>query len=275
MKRLANLLILFVVTSVGAGLFPAAYALTPAEYAEQVLNKDLPRGLGWFEKVFLVDGLPADQVNAEILTRLYAEALPAPQPNRQAGISPKGSIERVLLLLQGAALFSEVQAASPAYLTARDRVMKILLAAKDGTDQIKFGERPEVVFAEWKELNVGNFAAFSDELETVLVETKRVLASIQVPSSTAPTTMAASSSGNEGSEASAAVDDVVRSEPPTTERSFEVERFFSYVEASELGRVAPECESASEWATDQAVRCGSDESAQCDRKYARQCKKLH
>lgn len=258
MKRLATLLILFVVTSFGAGLFPTARALTPAEYAEQVLNKDLPRGLGWFEKVFLVDGLPADQVNAEILTRLYAEALPAPQPNRQAGISPKGSIERVLLLLQGAALFSEVQGASPAYLTARDRVMKILQAAKDETDQIKFGERPEVVFAEWKELNVGNFAAFSDELETVLVETRRVLASMQLPSSTA-----------------AAADDVVRSESPATEPSFEVERFFSYVEASELGRIAPECESASEWATDQAVRCGSDESAQCDRKYARQCKKLH
>ncbi|HEY8272299.1 MAG TPA: hypothetical protein VIG33_15515, partial [Pseudobdellovibrionaceae bacterium] len=62
--------------------------------------------------------------------------------------------------------------------------------------------------------------------------------------------------------------------PAEIEESFESQRLQSYIDSAEGGKVADECQNASVWQTDQAELCQSDDALECDRSYARQCKKL-
>jgi hypothetical protein len=300
MKWLSFLLIL------AASLFlmcsEKSIAITPDEYAQQVIDKDLPRSLGWLEKLNAV-------TTAEVpeLPSLYREALPAPQPNWHSGISIKGSIERVLLLVDGSQLFSVVQGAPSNFQLARRRVQNVLQAAKDQTDQFKFGEAPAVLFQQWQKRGF-DFSSFSREIGLVMSEIHRLLADAMlnkaeteqvntgevVATNSRPVTE--DEAANQApekvkaplNEDQAATDEVpevgplmasTHSEASTEAQNplseFDQQRFFAYVEASETGRIAPECVNARTWSTDQASRCESDDKPGCDRIYARQCKKLH
>jgi hypothetical protein len=295
MKRVVLFLAAWVI-SLGA----TALAYTPDQYATQVLQKDLPRSLRWFGKI-----AEAHQMSQADVYNLYQSALPETQVNKQLGISVKGSVERMVLLLDGARYFEQVQRAPLDYQNKKEVVMRILQATKDEMDRFQYGEDPQVLLDEWKSLGVTDFAKFTADLVEVFTETQRLLGTpaiapveqrvdaqqlLSADEAPAGVEMVVSESAAEqGAETvAAAPTEVVAasaiSEPTSTEviaptptpsqDSFEVQRFSSYVESAEAGKIAGECQNAILWKTDQAESCQSDDTLECDRSYARQCKKL-
>lgn len=276
MKRVV-LFLAALVTSLGA------LAFTPDQYASQVLQKDLPRSLRWFGKM-----AQAPEFSQVEVYGLYQEALPETQVNQQLGISVKGSVERMLLLLDGARYFEQVRAGSLDYQNKKEIVTRILQTTKDQMDRFQYGEDPQVLLEQWMSLGVTDFTKFTADLVETFTETQRLLSlpviapveqrvdaqvmpTEELPPSNVEVIMGEQTIEVVETEAPAVTTVMVAPEP---EGSFEKQRFNSYVQSAESGQIADECQTASVWKTDQAESCQSDDTLECDRSYARQCKKL-
>jgi hypothetical protein len=277
-----------------------ALAFTPDQYASQVIQKDLPRSLRWFGKI-----VEAQQMSQVEVYGLYQAALPETQVNQQLGISVKGSVERMLLLLDGARYYEQIQRAPLDYQNKKEIVIRVLQATKDEMDRFQYGEDPQVLLDEWKSLGVTDIAKFSADLVETFTETQRLLSSpviapveqrvdaqqvILSEDSAAGVEMVAAEPATENTvvaatpvpvqtpapavETAAAPKEVIAPTPTPNSDSFENQRFNSYVQSAEAGKVAGECQNAILWKTDQAESCQSDDTLECDRSYARQCKKL-
>ncbi|HEY8269777.1 MAG TPA: hypothetical protein VIG33_02735, partial [Pseudobdellovibrionaceae bacterium] len=114
-----------------------ALAYTPDQYAQQVVQKDLPVSLRWFGKA-----AQSERLSQVEIYDLYQSALPATQVNKQLGISIKGSIERMLILLDGARYFEQVQKASEEFQNKKELVSKTLQIANDEMNRFQYGEDP-------------------------------------------------------------------------------------------------------------------------------------
>jgi hypothetical protein len=256
-----------------------ALAFTPDQYAAQVLQKDLPRSVRWFGKI-----IEAQQMNQFEVYNIYQAALPETQVNKQLGISVKGSIERMVLLLDGAHYFEQVQRGSLEYQNKKEVMIRILQATKDQMDRFQYGEDPQILLEEWKALGVVNIAKFAVDLVETFTETQKLLNSPAIAPGAQgvdvqETTDDAGAStelveNQQGSSEAAAVRAVAEPSPAPDPDSFETQRFNSYVQSAEGGKISGECQNAQIWKTDQAESCRSDETLECDRSYARQCKKL-
>lgn len=280
-----------------------ALAFTPDQYATQVIQKDLPRSLRWFGKI-----AESSQMGQVEVYSLYQSALPETQVNQQLGISVKGSIERMLLLLDGARYYEQIQKAPMEYQNKKEIVMRILQATKDEMDRFQYGEDPQVLLEEWRSLNVPDFGKFSADLVETFIETQKILntpvmesveqkvdAQVVPPEDAAAgTEMVENQTGSTEMVAApaptpapsetpsvtvvkaepAASDETMEATPTPNPDSFENQRFSSYIQSAEAGKIAGECQNATLWKTDQADSCRSDDSLECDRSYARQCKKL-
>lgn len=275
MKRVV-LFFAALVTSLGA------LAFTPDQYAGQVLQKDLPRSLRWFGKM-----AQSHELNQVEVYGLYQAALPETQVNHQLGISVKGSVERMLLLLDGARYFEQVRSGSLDYQNKKEIVTRVLQTTKDQMDRFQYGEDPQILLEEWMSLGVMDFAKFTADLVETFTETQRLLSLPVI----APVEQRVDAQVMPTDENVSEVDVVVAeqtieiavpapataaapSATPVPEESFEKQRFNSYVQSAESGQVAGECRNAYIWKTDQAESCQSDDTLECDRSYARQCKKL-
>ena len=256
MKRLLLFFLILILTSL---ILPPgiALSLTPAQYAFQVIQRDLPQTIRWFGEV----SMASSKTQAEVYS-LYQSALPEAQKNRQQGISVKGSIDRMLLLLEGVRYFEQVDRGTLEFQNNKANVMRVLQGAKDHLDRARFGEDPQVLLEEWVGAVAGmeNPAKFSDDVVQVFTEIQRLL-----------------------SDESSASTEMVISDPEAAheielnlqqDQSFELQRFSSYLQSVEVGSVTLECQSAVEWKTDRAESCTKDDPIECDRSYARQCKKL-
>jgi hypothetical protein len=243
----------------------SALALSPDQYALQVLQKDIPRSLRWFGQITQAQSLAQVEVY-----ELYRGALPEAQENQQEGISVKGSMDRMILLLDGARYFEQVQKASVEFQNKKEMILRILQATKDEMDRFQFGEDPQNLLEEWQSLGVKDFEKFTADLVETYVELQKILSEpvlvaveqkvdAQIESEELPV----NESGVE------VVENVPQEEP-----SFEKQRFDAYIQSAEAGKVAGECAGATLWKTDQAESCQNDSSLECDRNYARQCKKL-
>lgn len=264
-----------------------ALAFTPDQYAAQVIQKDLPRSLRWFGKI-----VEAQQMSQVEVYGLYQAALPETQVNQQLGISVKGSVERMLLLLDGARYYEQIQRAPLDYQNKKEVVLRVLQATKDEMDRFQYGEDPQVLLDEWKTLNVADIAKFTADLVETFAETQRLLSSpVIAPVEQRVDAQQAlpTDESSEGVEVvvsetpsevvapvveAVAPKEVIAPTPTPSPDSFETQRFNSYVQNAEAGKVAGECQSAQVWRTDQAESCQSDDTLECDRSYARQCKKL-
>lgn len=284
-----------------------AFAASPNEYALQILQKDLPRTLRWIGRVNQAQSLSQVEVY-----ELYRSALPEAQGNQQQGISVKGSVERMILLLEGARYFEQIQKAPVDFQNKKEVVMRVLQAAKDEMDRFQFGEDPQVLLEEWRSFGLTDFEKITADMvetfaelqrllnEPVIVAVEQKVDAQSVQENLEETESAVEVVGNdtEATENLVAVDKkedeivpVVAVAPaPVTEAApaptpeptpvnpieiaFEKQRFTSYIQSAEAGQVAGECKDARVWKTDQAESCQSDDSLECDRSYARQCKKL-
>lgn len=280
-----------------------ALAFTPDQYAAQVIQKDLPRSLRWFGKI-----VEAQKMSQVEVYGLYQAALPETQVNQQLGISVKGSVERMLLLLDGARYYEQIQRAPLDYQNKKEVVLRVLQATKDEMDRFQYGEDPQVLLDEWKTLNVTDIAKFTADLVETFAETQRLLNSpviAPVEQRVDAQQVLSDDESSEGVEvvvseaasevvapvaelatpepavaepaaplASATPTEIIAPTPTPSPDSFETQRFNSYVQNAEAGKVADECQSAQVWRTDQAESCQSDDTLECDRSYARQCKKL-
>lgn len=276
-----------------------ALAFTPDQYASQVIQKDLPRSLRWFGKI-----VEAQQMSQVEVYGLYQASLPETQVNQQLGISVKGSVERMLLLLDGARYYEQIQRAPLEYQNKKEIVMRILQATKDEMDRFQYGEDPQVLLDEWKSLGVTDIAKFTADLVETFTETQRLLNSLVIapveqrvdaqqampaedsaagvemvtaePTSENTTVATPTSKQTPASdlEVANAPKEVIAPTPTPIPESFENQRFSSYIQNAEAGKVAGECQNAILWKTDQAESCQSDDTLECDRSYARQCKKL-
>lgn len=235
--------LLILLISWGAGAFSSQ------EYALEVAQKDGPRALQWLTRLSA-----ASQLSPVELFDLYRSALPESQDNQQLGISIKGSLERTILFLEGAAYLPRVQDAPEEFQHKKQRVLETLQTAKDGLDRFEFGEDPQILWESWQGGAGLNFTQFTSECPEVLGEIQRRLA--EPPP--APEEKAAPAEGEVAA--------------PTP--SFEEQRFEAYTESALAGQVAEECQGAALWRTDLAPSCSSDESLDCDRRYARECKRL-
>jgi len=261
-----------------------AFGFTPDQYATQVLQKDLPRTLRWFAKI--VDSQQLSQVE---VYGLYQSTMPEAQENKQSGISVKGSVERMILLLDGARYFEQIQKAPIEYQNKKEIVMRALQATKDQMDRFAYGEDPQVLLDEWRALAITDIGKFTADLVETFMETQRILntpvmaaveqkvdaQSVQPPTEENTSGVEMVVTHQEATEP--AVAEPVTPPAPVvvqTDSSFEQERFNSYVQLAEAGKVANECQDARVWKTDQAESCQSDDTLECDRSYARQCKKL-
>lgn len=227
--------LLILLISWGAGAFSSQ------EYALEVAQKDGPRTLQWLTRL---NG--ASQLSPVDLFELYRSALPESQDNQQLGISIKGSLERMILFLEGAGYLPRVQDAAEEFQHKKQRVLETLQMAKDGLDRFEFGEDPQILWESWQGGAGLNFAQFTNEYPEVLGEIQRRLAEPPPASE----------------------------EKPAPTPSFEEQRFEAYTESALAGQVAEECQGAALWRTDLAPSCSSDESLDCDRRYARECKRL-
>jgi hypothetical protein len=277
MKRALLFLITLILSAV---LLPKiALALAPDEYALQVLQKDLPQTVRWFGQI----GQASSLTQAEVYS-LYQSALPETQKNQQQGISVKGSLERMLLLLEGARYFEQVQKAPLEFQNKKEISLRVLQAAKDQLDRTQFGEDPQVLLEEWVALGagMGDSAKFTATLIEVFTELQKLLAQ---PAKVSPEPAAVVKA--ETPVDSQATTEVVRSDEETAEgaaqtekdelakdENFEQQRFSSYMESLAPAKIAEECRSAILWKTDRAESCQKDDTVECDRNYARQCKKL-
>ncbi|WP_413288033.1 hypothetical protein [Bdellovibrio sp. HCB337] len=284
-----------------------ALAAAPNDYALQVLQKDLPRSLRWFGRMNQAQNLSQVEVY-----ELYRSTLPEAQGNQQQGISVKGSIERMLLLLEGARYFEQIQKAPVEFQNKKEITMRVLQAAKDEMDRFQFGEDPQVLLEEWRSFGLTDFERLSADLVETFTEVQRLLnepvmvaleqkvdaqspvegadegqSAVEVVGNDVESTesLVAADKKEDGTApvVAAAPTPVVEVAPaptpePTpmnpTEIAFEKQRFTSYIQSAEAGQVAGECKDARTWKTDQAESCQSDDSLECDRSYARQCKKL-
>jgi hypothetical protein len=260
MKRLALFLLTLIFSTL---ILPRiALALSPQEYAAQVIERDLPQTVRWFTQV----SEASNKSQAEVYS-LYQSALPEAQANHQQGISVKGSVDRMLLLLEGARYFEQIQQAPVEFQNRKDLVLRVLQGAKDQLDRTQFGEDPQVLLEEWygAVAGMGDVPKFAAELGQVFTELQKRL-SLPVLKPT-----------ENSADRVAEVDVVVTGEDPgdaATDDNFEQQRFSSYVQAMEVGAVADECQRAVEWKTDRSESCRADAAVECDRNYARQCKKL-
>lgn len=237
MKWVAFFLLVILSSSLGT------LALNQDQYVQQVLQKDIPISLRWFE------GLSrASQLSQVEVYELYRLALPETRENNHQGISIKGSIERMILLLEATQYFAQVQNASIEYHERKENLLMLLQSAKDGLDRFDFGEDPQSLLEEWVSLGAGPFEAFTSEVVEVFLHLQKLLEGFA---------MAPDGEKREGDHS-----------------AFEKLRFESYLGSVESGNVAEECQVAFVWKTDQASSCRSDESPECDRNYARQCKRL-
>lgn len=268
-----------------------ALAFSPDQYALQVLQKDVPRSLRWFSKA-----AQSEELSQLEVYELYQSALPESQANEQLGISAKGSVERLLLLLEGARYFEQVQKAPLDFQNKKEVVNRTLQVAKDEMDRFQYGEDPQNLIEEWRiqafQLYGMDFAKFSADMVETFVEVQKLLsAPVMVDVEQRVDAQVQNEDPNEHSDEDPAEVEVVHTEifseapvavatsalieePPLVEESFETQRLKSYVDSAEAGRVAGECLSAQVWQTDQAASCQSDDTVECDRSYARQCKKL-
>lgn len=269
-------------------------ALTPEHYAVQVLKKDLPQALAWLKRLAEASSLTQPEAYS-----FYQSALPEVQENHHQGISVKGSLERMLLLLEGARYFPQAAQAPIEFLDKKEHILKILQIAKDHLDRMQIGEDPQVLLEEWAASTSGNNlgAKFETELLAVFIEMPRLLS--QAPAAVAAEEIPEGSGEVVFSEASgsaeiALTDEtqvltesttkpesqaevqvvVTKSEQSLQDQSFEEQRFSSYVQMAEAATISGECSGATLWKTDRAESCQSDDSIECDRNYARQCKKL-
>jgi hypothetical protein len=234
-----------------------AMATSPDQYVQQVLQKDVPQGLRWIKKMARTQGL----AQAEVYS-LYQSVLPEAQGNQQAGISVKGSLDRMLLLLEGARYFEQVQLASDDFKNKKEAMVRVLQTIKDQTDRFQFGEDPQVLLELWPGADVGDGEKFSADMLDVFTQLQKIL--------TQPVLTVV----EQKVDAEAAVEAVATNEEAAPAENFEGQRFASYIESAESGKVAEECQGAKVWQTDQAESCQSDDTLECDRSYARQCKKL-
>lgn len=281
MQRLFLFLLILMASSLAQP--QAALALAPEQYALQVLQKDLPQAIRWFGQL----SEASKKSQAEVYS-LYQSALPEAQTNHQKGISTKGSIERMLLLLEGARYFEQVQKAPLSFQNKKELVLKALQNSKDQLDRIGFGEDPQILLEEQKakETEIKDATQFSADLVEVFTELQKLLsqpAMVALENSLEADAEAETETATVQTEIVAETESEIETEialiePPKTadkeELSFETQRFVSYIETAESGKVAEECLSAKKWKTDRAESCQSDESVECDRSYARQCKKL-
>ncbi len=287
---------------ISMGTMAVALAYTPDQYASQVLQKDLPRSLRWFGKI-----TEAQQMSQAEVYNLYQSTLPETQVNKQLGISVKGSVERMVLLLDGARYFEQVQRAPLDYQNKKEIVMRVLQATKDEMDRFQYGEDPQVLLDEWKSLGVTDIAKFTADLVETFTETQKLLNSPVIapveqrvdaqqvlsgdesasgvemvttdPAATTEVVTPTPSPTPAPKVAVAAIPvstpaEVIAPTPTPIPDSFENQRFSSYVQSAEAGKIAGECQNAILWKTDQAESCQSDDTLECDRSYARQCKKL-
>ncbi|MBS1970597.1 MAG: hypothetical protein JSU04_09825 [Bdellovibrionales bacterium] len=301
MKRVVLFLAAWMIS---LGTMAVALAYTPDQYASQVLQKDLPRSLRWFGKI-----TEAQQMSQAEVYNLYQSSLPETQVNKQLGISVKGSVERMVLLLDGARYFEQVQRAPLDYQNKKEIVMRVLQATKDEMDRFQYGEDPQVLLDEWKSLGVTDIAKFTADLVETFTETQKLLNSPVIAPVEQRVDAQQVLSGDESTsgvemvtaeeEPAATTEAVVATPSPTPAPqvavvatpvsapaeviaptptpiadSFENQRFSSYVQSAEVGKIAGECQNAILWKTDQAESCQSDDTLECDRSYARQCKKL-
>jgi len=277
MKRVALLLVTWLI-SLGA------LAFTPDQFATQVLQKDLPRSLRWFGKI-----VDAQQMGQVEVYNLYQDALPLTQVNQQLGISVKGSVERLILMLDGARYYDQVQRAPLEYQNKKDALLHVLQVTKDELDRFQYGEDPQVLLEEWRSLNVTDIAKFTADLVEIFMETQRLITSPVVVEAEGVEVVATESEVASSEEVAVTPTPSPAESAPTLAvapastpvptptpflDSFETQRFNSYVQNAENGSVAGECKSAQVWRTDQAESCQSDDTLECDRSYARQCKKL-
>jgi hypothetical protein len=252
-----------------------ASADTADQYALQVLKKDLPLSLRWFGKA-----AQSEQLDSVEVYSLYQSALPEAQVNKQLGISTKDSVDRMLILLDGARNFEQVQKAPVDFQNKKEIVNRALQVTKDGLDRFQYGEDPQNLIEEWRvqgfQLYGRDFSKFVSDLVETFSEVQRLLSS--------PVTVVATVAAEQKEDVS---EEAVENQPEVEmltslpidenagdEDSFEVQRLKSYIGSAETGTVAGECQNALVWKTDQAESCQSDESLECDRSYARQCKKL-
>jgi hypothetical protein len=247
------------------GVLPQAMALTPDQYALQVLQKDVPRSLRWFGRITQAHTLSQVEVY-----ELYREALPEAQENQQEGISVKGSVDRMILLLDGARYFEQVQKAPVEFQNKKEMILRILQATKDEMDRFQFGEDPQNLLEEWQGLGVKDFEKFTADLVETYIELQKILGEpvmVAVEQKVDAQIEAEDAMGNDSGV------EVVEN-APQEEPSFEKQRFDAYIQSAEAGKIAGECQGALLWKTDQAESCQNDSSLECDRNYARQCKKL-
>lgn len=263
-----------------------SWGATPREYSTQVLQKDLPQIATWYQ------GLSSAQSLGQVeVYELYRQAMPDPQPNQQSGISVQGSVGRALLLLDGASYFSLSQQASPELQKQKEAVVATLQAVKDQLDRFQFGEDPQNLWDEWQKSHPPGDDGFVKNLTDVLTQTQQMMVQIDGMSVGSVVVEAEyTTPGTDDDDGHASVEaEQTSSEPvapapddsietPTVKEAgvdgFELQRFSSYIENAETGSTAPECQNATSWQTDKAGPCDKDETAGCDRSYARQCKKL-
>ncbi len=249
-----------------------ALADSPAQYALQILEKDLPSGLHWFSKIAQSDELSQSEVY-----NLYQSALPEIQANKQQGVSVKGSIERMLILLDGARYFEQVQKAPLDFQNKKELVNSVLQMTKDEMDLVQYGKDPEKLFEERHTQGLQtygvDFAKFSSDLTEVFTDMQRLLSNTETVASEENIDSQIQNVNQVQSEDFPEDNNADNSED-LSEESFEGQRLKSYIDSAEVGKVADECLSAEMWQTDAAESCQSDDSLVCDRSYARQCKKL-
>ncbi|MGZ3745274.1 MAG: hypothetical protein ACXWRE_16470 [Pseudobdellovibrionaceae bacterium] len=236
-------------------------AYTPEQYAQQVVQKDLPFSLRWFGKIASSDRLSQVEVY-----ELYQSALPETQVNKQLGISVKAAIGRMLVLLDGARYFEEIQKAPVDFQSKKEGVNKVLQLANDEVNRFQYGEDPQALIEEWRaqssQLYGADFTKFASDLVEVFTAVEKFLTSSEVEG------LAEEEAGVERESFGE------NEENEENEEFFETQRFQSYIESAEEGKIAEECQSALAWKTDQAEFCQNDDFLECDRSYARQCKKL-
>ena len=279
MKRVMIFLLTLLLTAL---ILPGiALALSPDQYALQVIQRDLPQAVRWFGEV----GTAGSKTQAEVYS-IYQSALPEAQKNHQQGISVKGSVERMLLLLEGSRYFEQVQRGSLDFQNKKETTMRILQGAKDQLDRTQFGEDPQVLLEEWfgAVAGMGDPAKFSADVIEVFTELQRLLSDpVMIPVTAKVDATSADDLPNTANVASteavatdgdpAAVSAMVES-GEKLDQSFELQRFSSYLQSVESGSVANECQAATVWQTDRAESCTKDDPIECDRNYARSCKKL-
>ncbi|MBK9321429.1 MAG: hypothetical protein IPM97_00480 [Bdellovibrionaceae bacterium] len=242
------------------GLPATVNAVTPEVYSSQILKKDLPHAQAWLRRL-----AEASSFTLVDTYSFYQSALPELQENHHQGISVRGSLERMLLLLEGARYFPQVEQAPLEFHNKKESILKVLQIAKDHLDRMQIGEDPQVLLEEWAAATTAQKlgSEFEADLLAVFSEMQRLL----IPSSEQDT-------NSESSQVAEVQAIDTENDRIFSDQKFEEQRFSSYVQTAEGPILAEECQAPLRWKTERAEFCEGDDFLECDRNYARQCKKL-